>query len=138
MSSQSRGVVAVRLAVVAMTFGIWSFCSGSARAQGMAPTPGVPSPYGGVTYGYEVAAPVPYGLDYGRFYPGYHGFGLEYGFGDRHWTIHRYGVDKNPSGGNWFGYVLGRENLRPYCADPYADPRGAMVPWPPYSAPAGW
>lgn len=139
MPSLICGGVGWRLAAVAVAMGLWGLCGGSAMAQGMGfPAGAFGTPYSGAVYGQAGAAPVAYGLDYGRFGPGYPGFGLEYGRGNRHFTIHRYGVDKNPSGGNWLGYVLGRENLHPYCADPYTDPRGAMVPWPPYSALVGW
>ncbi len=34
----------------------------------------------------------------------------------------------------WGAYVLGKECLYPYVADPYSDP-AALGFWPPYSAP---
>jgi hypothetical protein len=82
--------------------------------------------YRGVVYGGHAPG-------YGAFGPGYPGYGLDYVHGCV-LGYHRRHNSGEPSVRNWCSYVLGRECLYPYVADPYTDP-AALGFWPPYSAP---
>jgi hypothetical protein len=90
--------------------------------------------FGGPAYGVPSGVYGP-GYGYGTFGPGYPGFGLEYGCGcgSSFPLIHR--ELRQSSVHAWGAYVLGKECLYPYVADPYSDPRAALGFWPPYSAP---
>ncbi len=107
---------------MALALGIWGLSGGSAMAQG-----------GGAGAAYCGAVHGGYGPGYGGFGPGYPGFGLDYGYGSgclpHRQTLRGFSVR------NWGSYVLGRECLYPYVADPYSDPKAALGFWPPYSAP---
>lgn len=130
MVSRTRGVGGLPLTALALAFGIGVSSGRPAVAQVgfVAPAHGGHRVPPGV-YGPPAGAPMP-GL--GTFGPGYPGFGLEYGPG----CVLRQGPFlRGLSIHNWGRYVLGKEDLYPYIADPYGDPAGAMVPWPPYSAP---
>jgi hypothetical protein len=134
-----RGAGGFPLTAVALALGIWGLSGGLAMAQGGrnsgaggqssmavysygAPAYTVPS----VPSGYDGAPPGIFGL-------GYPGFGLDYGCQsgchlphpqtERGFSIHR-----------WGSYLLGKECLYPYVADPYSDP-SVLGFWPPYSAP---
>lgn len=139
MFSPVRGVGGFRLTAMALALGILGLSERSAMAQG----PGIGGGgygYGGPAYGMPVAPsgfygapPVASGPGFGRFGPGYPGFGLDYGC-EGCWFPHRQTM-KGYSLRNWGSYVLGKECLYPYVADPYSDPAAAMGFWPPYSAP---
>jgi hypothetical protein len=147
-----RGVGGFRLMTMALALGIWGLSGSSVMAQGGGAgvpaasgvgagytggpaygVPGVPSgpygvPSGGAGYTY-----VGYGPGPGIFMPGYPGYGLEYSCRDGVHDIHRH--LRQGSVHQWGAYVLGKECLYPYVADPYTDPRAALGFWPPYSAP---
>jgi hypothetical protein len=120
MSSRGFRCPAVGLAIL-----IWGFAGGSAQAQSA-------GPIHGPGYGYGQGIPVYQGPPPGVFAPGYHGFGLDYGCERR--CFPRFRNPQEPTPGCWSSYVLGKECLYPYVADPYGDPRAFGV-WPPYSAP---
>jgi hypothetical protein len=152
MISPVRGVGGFPVTALTLALGIWgasgcpAFAQGgravAGNARGEASAGGLPA-YGGTTYGAAGAYGVPsggagsfvpvYGAT-GIFGPGYPGYGLEYCPKDACRSIHRH--VRQGSIHNWGAYVLGRECMYPYVADPYSDPKGALVPWPPYSAPA--
>jgi hypothetical protein len=88
------------------------------------------APYGSA--GYAGPVYVGYGPGLGIFGPGYPGYGLEYDCGCGNHSLRR--QLREASIHNWGAYVLGKECLYPYVADPYSDPR-ALGFWPPYSAP---
>ena len=68
-----------------------------------------------------VGVPTYYGPPPGVFGPGYHGFGLDYGCERR--CFPRFHNPQEPTPGCWASYVLGKECLDPYVADPYSGPR---------------
>ncbi|HZW33356.1 MAG TPA: hypothetical protein VFF52_21745 [Isosphaeraceae bacterium] len=155
-----RGAGGFRLTAMALALGTWGLSSSPAMAQGRGVStghpgvlrgqvsladsgsggpatgvPGVPpasyaAPAGGA--GSSNAGYGGYGLGYGSFGLGYPGYGLEYGRG----CVLRQGrYLSRLSLRNWCSYVLGRENLAPYVADPYSVPTVAFGYWPPYAAP---
>jgi hypothetical protein len=85
----------------------------------------MPGVYGGIP---DVATP-----SFGTFGLGYPGFGLDYGHTGGCLPHRR--TEKGFSIHRWGSYVLGKECLDPYVADPYGNP-AALGFWPPYSAPA--
>jgi hypothetical protein len=89
--------------------------------------------YGGYGPGYGGAVPGVDGPGHGTFGLGYPGFGLDYVHGSAMAYHHRH-YPRGLDDGNWCTYVLGKECLYPYVADPYGDP-AALGFWPPYSAP---
>jgi PDZ domain len=103
-------------------------------ASGYYGAPSSNSSSGVVGYGGYGPAYGTFGPGYGTFGPGYPGYGLEYVHGCALGSYLR----NHPgefSAHNWCSYVLGRECLYPYVADPYTDPAAALGFWPPYSAP---
>lgn len=122
MFSRFRGVGGLPL--IALALGIWGFSGGSAAAQCCGGGVG-PGAYGGYP---DVATP-----SFGTFGLGYPGYGLDYGHTGGFFP-HRQ-TEKGYSIHRWASYVLGRECLDPYVADPYSSPAAFGV-WPPYSAPA--
>ena len=131
MFSPVRGVGGSRLTAMALVLGIWGLSGRSALAQDGYRGPaygvrGVPSSLYGVPAG-------GYGPGYGTFGPGYPGFGLDAGCAGSGHVLHRH--LREGSVRAWGSYVLGKECLYPYVADPYSDPRAALGFWPPYSAP---
>lgn len=125
MFSPVRGAGRSRLTAIALALGVWGVCGGEARAQHCGP--GVPPG------AYDSSGPVQ-GPRFGTFGPGYPGYGLEYVTHGLHVTPRPH-VLRGASICQWASSVRGQECMYPYVADPYIDPRGAMVPWPPYSAP---
>jgi hypothetical protein len=158
-----RGVGGFPLTAMALALGIWGVSGASAMAQGGgtgAPGVGAGSTggwgatagnaYSGPAYGapgvssglhvaryanagYAGPVSIGYGPGLGIFGPGYPGYGLEYDCGCGHHSLRRH--LREASLHNWGGYVLGKQCLYPYVADPYSDPKAALGFWPPYSAP---
>ena len=121
MISRSRGVGGFPL--IGLALAIWGLSGGSAMAQGVG-AGAAPYVYGGIP---DVATP-----GFGTFGLGYHGFGLDYGH--RGGCFPRPQTERGYSIHRWGAYVLGKECLDPYVADPYSHP-AALGFWPPYSAP---
>jgi hypothetical protein len=161
MSPPVRGVGGFRVVAMAWALAIWGLAGSSALAQGGGAVAGIAGGpggqnvlgaygYGGPVYGvtgapsaaygayaggvgYAGAVPVGYGPESGVYGLGYPGYGLDYVHGCA-MGYHRRHYPGEFSARNWCSYVLGKECLYPYVADPYSDP-AAAVPWPPYSAP---
>lgn len=144
MFPPARSLGGYPLMAMALALGIWGSSERSAVAQGAyggggagavagGPVGQYPAPgygYGGSDSGVPAGF---YDAPPGIFAPGYHGFGLDYGCG-KGCLPHRQ-TERGLSVHRWASYVLGKECLYPYVADPYSDPAAALGFWPPYSAP---
>ncbi len=134
-----RGAGGFPLTAMALALGISGLSGRSALAQD-GPSSGAGGRSSTAVYGYgtpahgaPVAPPGSYGPPPGIFGIGYPGFGLDYGCRDRCWFPHPQ-TERGLSIHRWGAYVLGKECLYPFVADPYSDP-SVLGFWPPYSAP---
>jgi hypothetical protein len=139
MFSPVRGAGGFPLTAMVLAWGIWGLSGGSALAQG-GPNSGAGGPnaaavpgYVAPAYGAPGVAPGYYGPPPGIFGIGYPGFGLDYGCRDRCCLPHPQ-TERGLSVHRWGAYVLGKECMYPYVADPYSDP-SVLGFWPSYSAP---